>query len=174
MNPETIIAELRGINAWRRGGEEIEQPDPKHIGEVLDAAADSLRSLIASNTTLRSGLGEARAEVAQLKGALALVQENCDAEYEALREERDEARAELARVTAERDGFKTSIGVMGDRMRLMDAELSALRQDKARMTGQLAMCADLLDEVRTGEDFECVCSDAADAARAAMKEVHHG
>lgn len=54
-------------------------------------------------------------------------------------------RAELARVKAERDGLKTSIGVMGDRMRLMDAELAALRRDKERMdwlecepTGRLA------------------------------------
>ena len=66
MNPETIIAELRRINAWRRGGEEIEQPDPKHIGEVLDAAADSLASLIASNTTLRRERSEARNQIAEL------------------------------------------------------------------------------------------------------------
>lgn len=29
----------------------------------------------------------------------------------------------------------------------------------------LIECADLLDEVRTGEDFECVCSEQADKAR---------
>lgn len=92
MNPETIIVELRGINAWRRGEDGVNPPEPAHFGEVLDAAAESLRSLIASNATLRRERGEARAEVAQLKGALALGQENCDTEYEELRRERDIAR----------------------------------------------------------------------------------
>jgi len=96
MKPETIIAELRSINAWRRGEDGVNPPEPKHMGEVLDAAADSLASLIASNTTLRRERREARAEVAQLKGALELGQENCDAEYEALREERDEAEKSVA------------------------------------------------------------------------------
>lgn len=71
MNPTDIITELRRINAWRRGDETIEQPDPTHYGEVLDAAAD---------------------EIAKLLGALALGQENCDAEYDELRRERDIAR----------------------------------------------------------------------------------
>lgn len=80
MNPEAIITELRRINAWRRGDETVGQPAPGHFGDVLDAAAESLASLVASNTTLRRERKEARAEVAQLKGALALGQENCDAE----------------------------------------------------------------------------------------------
>ena len=53
MNPETIIAELRRINAWRRGDETVGQPAPGHFGDVLDAAAESLAALVASNTTLR-------------------------------------------------------------------------------------------------------------------------
>jgi hypothetical protein len=40
-----------------------------------------------------SEVAQLRAEVAQLKGALALGQENCDAVYADLREERDAARA---------------------------------------------------------------------------------
>ena len=73
MSPETIIAELRRINAWRRGGEEIEQPDPTHMGEVLDAAAESLSSLIASNTTLRRERNESEKSVEHLKEANAVL-----------------------------------------------------------------------------------------------------
>ena len=53
MNPETIIAELERINRWRRGDESEPQPAPKSMGETIDAAVTSLRSLLASNTTLR-------------------------------------------------------------------------------------------------------------------------
>lgn len=83
-------------------------------------------------------------EVGQLKAALALGQENCDAEYDTLREERDEARAELARVTAERDGMKYECNcyhemcsrlweVAGDKRdgtcdQIVIAELAALRR----------------------------------------------
>ena len=84
-----------------------------------ERAAVAHASLIASNTTLRRERGEARAEVAQLKGALALGQENCDAEYEELRRERDVARdglrdsakfngelqAEIVRLTVDRDNW---------------------------------------------------------------------
>lgn len=88
-------------------------------------------------------------EVGQLKAALALGQENCDAEYDTLREERDEARAELARVTAERDGMKYECNcyhemcsrlweVAGDKRdgtcdQIVIAELAALRRDKERL-----------------------------------------
>ena len=46
MSPETIITQLEQINSWRRGEESEPQPDPKHVGEVIDAAVASLRSLI--------------------------------------------------------------------------------------------------------------------------------
>ena len=51
MNPETIIAQLEQINSWRRGEESEPQPDPKHVGEVIDAAVASLRSLVARSAT---------------------------------------------------------------------------------------------------------------------------
>ena len=63
MNPETIIAQLEQINSWRRGEESEPQPDPKHVGKVIDAAVASLRSLIASNTTLRDQRDATRAEL---------------------------------------------------------------------------------------------------------------
>lgn len=87
MNTETIIAELERFQKRFAGGD----------SKTIDAAVTSLRSLVASNATLRNQRNDTRAEVTKLKAALALGQENCDAEYETLREERDEARAEEMR-----------------------------------------------------------------------------
>jgi hypothetical protein len=90
-------------------------------------------------------------EVAKLKAAIELGQENCDAEYDALRKERDEARAtcaelvtdgnaitlaaKLARVTAERDAefarSDTELAAAAEKE-------SALRADLARVTAELA------------------------------------
>ena len=43
--------------------------------------------------------------------------------------------------------------------------MSALEVEAQELSTMLAKCADTLDEVRTGEDFECVCHEAADDAR---------
>ena len=75
MNPKTIITELRRINAWRRGDETVGQPAPGHFGDVLDAAAESLAALIASNTTLRRERREARAELKQRKADVTRMEE---------------------------------------------------------------------------------------------------
>lgn len=76
MSPETIITQLEQINSWRRGEESEPQPDPKHVGEVIDAAVASLRSLIASNTTLRRERGDASALLATSKAGNASLVEN--------------------------------------------------------------------------------------------------
>ena len=77
---------------------------------------------------------DARAEVSQLKGALALGQENCDSEYEALREERDAARADLK---AYQDAVDAQPWATDDPIRvLLDRvtnELAELRRDKERL-----------------------------------------
>ena len=136
MNPETIIAQLEQINAWRRGEESEPQPDPKHVGEVIDAAVASLRSLIASNTTLRS---EARAELKQRKADVTRMEEclrnsgrNMDEAQEQIAE-RDARVADLsdalARVTAERDAAKAE--ALGNAASYRDAD--ARRAENYRM-----------------------------------------
>ena len=113
MKPETIIAELRRINAWRRGGEEIEQPDPTHMGEVLDAAAESLSSLIASNTTLRRERNESEKSVEHLKEANSVLLDDVA-----------DLRAELTKS----DSRWQSLAVVGREVVTADeAELNALR-----------------------------------------------
>ena len=38
LSPHLCAAALRNYNAWRRGSETIEQPDPVEIGVAIDAA----------------------------------------------------------------------------------------------------------------------------------------
>ena len=67
-------------------------------------------------------IAELREKVAQLEGALALGQENCDAAYGDLREERDEARANEAAAL----GLVSRIReALGDNGRHMQPELIA-------------------------------------------------
>jgi hypothetical protein len=37
-----IITFLRAFNRWRRGDEDLEQPDVRKVGEMIDAACDHL------------------------------------------------------------------------------------------------------------------------------------
>ena len=44
-----LYERLRHYNRWRRGDEEIPQPDPKELGELIDSAADRLEVLELEN-----------------------------------------------------------------------------------------------------------------------------
>ena len=84
MKPTTdIVEELRLYNRWRRGDEAITAPDPTTLGKLLDDAADRIEHLFAS------GIHTCHAD--------------CKRPMCVLRRERDNALADLARVTAERD-----------------------------------------------------------------------
>jgi hypothetical protein len=42
MTPAEAAATLRQFNEWRRGDEDIPQPDPREISEAIDAAAEMI------------------------------------------------------------------------------------------------------------------------------------
>ncbi len=42
MTPTEITTILRQFNEWRRGDEDIPQPDPREIGEAIDAAVEMI------------------------------------------------------------------------------------------------------------------------------------
>lgn len=44
MNKSEVIAKLDYFNNWRRG-EDLAQPDPKKIGEVIDEAIKLLKGI---------------------------------------------------------------------------------------------------------------------------------
>ena len=45
MTPTETAAILRQFNEWRRGDEDIPQPDPCEIGEAIDAAVEMIERL---------------------------------------------------------------------------------------------------------------------------------
>ena len=95
MNPKAIINELRRINAWRRGDETVGQPAPGHFGDVMDDAA-----ILIEQTDARCIEREERIE--QMAAAW------------------DKTKADLARVTAERDAAKAE--ALGNAASYRDAD----------------------------------------------------
>jgi hypothetical protein len=63
MTPTSDLpVRLREFNRWRRGDETLEQPHPKDIGKMIDAAADRLEELereLAAERALADRLAEA-------------------------------------------------------------------------------------------------------------------
>ena len=45
MTPTETAAILRQFNEWRRGDEDIPQPDPREIGAAIDAAVEMIERL---------------------------------------------------------------------------------------------------------------------------------
>ena len=45
MTPTEVAATLRQFNEWRRGDEDIPQPDPRVIGKAIDAAVEMIERL---------------------------------------------------------------------------------------------------------------------------------
>jgi seryl-tRNA synthetase len=63
MKTEKAIQVLRDYNLWRRGNEEMEQPDPREIGEAIDSVLVVIQKAEAE-------LDEARADLGHLKEQL--------------------------------------------------------------------------------------------------------
>lgn len=52
MTPTETAAILRQFNEWRRGDDEtIEQPEPREIGEAIDAAVEMIEQLEAAESS---------------------------------------------------------------------------------------------------------------------------
>ena len=51
MTPAETAAFLRQFNEWRRGDEDIPQPDPRVIGEAIDAAVEMIDRLEAAESS---------------------------------------------------------------------------------------------------------------------------
>ena len=47
MTPAEVATKLRAFNEWRRGDEDIPQPDPRVIGKAIDAAVEMIDRLAA-------------------------------------------------------------------------------------------------------------------------------
>jgi hypothetical protein len=52
MTPTETAAILRQFNEWLRGDEDIPQPDPREIGEAIDAAVEMIERLEAAESSV--------------------------------------------------------------------------------------------------------------------------
>ena len=52
MTPAETAAFLRQFNEWRRGDEDIPQPDPREIGEAIDAPIEMIERLKAAESSV--------------------------------------------------------------------------------------------------------------------------
>ena len=54
MTPSEVAATLRQFNGWRRDfDDKFEQPDPREIGEAIDAAVEMIERMKVYETALR-------------------------------------------------------------------------------------------------------------------------
>jgi hypothetical protein len=83
MTPAETAATLRQFNEWRRGDEDIPQPDPREIGEAINAAIEMIERLESSEKE------RANANAAAVNIAL---------EAERLQCENDALRAKIAAI----------------------------------------------------------------------------
>ena len=102
-----IVTFLRKFNRWRRGDEDLEQPDARRVGEAIDAACDNLADLeqrfrekCMKETRLQCQLDERWGMRRELEAALGVTagMENNESlrvglqAIKKLQDERDEAR----------------------------------------------------------------------------------
>jgi hypothetical protein len=67
MTAKEVIDALTYYNTWRRGAE-IEMPEPKNVGQAIDAAINIIESLLsASIDTLTSNLHLCDGDICTLK-----------------------------------------------------------------------------------------------------------
>jgi hypothetical protein len=96
MKTEKAIQVLRDYNLWRRGNEDMEQPDPREIGEAIDTAIESMEALSEWKTLMSWG-GTPEIINDFIKGQQSRIYAAQDAE-----EQRDRLAEALQRV---RDGY---------------------------------------------------------------------
>ena len=111
MTPAETAAFLRQFNEWRRGDEDIPQPDPRVIGEAIDAAVEMIDRLEAAEKDI--------AMKEEVIDSLATVIKRLDAQCDAAEKERDidekriaDLMADLNRVGHENDALRAKIEQM--------------------------------------------------------------
>lgn len=87
MTPTEVAVKLRAFNEWRRGDEDIPQPDPREIGEAIDAAIEMIDRLEAAEADAL--------EQARLNGMGASREAALIAKLEAAEKERDDVAQQL-------------------------------------------------------------------------------
>ena len=105
MTPTETATILRNYNLWRRGNlEGMPQPDPREIGEAIDAAVEMIDRLEAAEKELESWKGLAQ-QLGNEVGALRF-------RLERRQDELNRLRANLESAEKERDALRARIEAM--------------------------------------------------------------
>lgn len=125
MTPTETAAILRQFNEWRRGDEDIPQPDPREIGEAIDAAIAMIDRLEAAES---DALEQARLNGAGASREAALMAKLEAAEKDIALKERiiDSLGSTLNAVANERDALRARIEEM-EKQEPFDADSDAFR-----------------------------------------------
>ena len=117
MTPTETATILRQLNEWRRGDEDIPQPDPREIGEAIDAAIEMIERLESAESC--------DLEQARLNGMGSEREAALMAKLEAAEKtKRDWLRANapggwIDDLRVEHDALRAKIGRMEKRLRLI-------------------------------------------------------
>ena len=130
MTPAEAAAFLRRYNEWRRTDDRygMPYPDPREIGEAIDAAVEMIDRLEAAEKE-RDNANAAAAGVALHAGAM-------QDRLEAAEKSDAESIAMYRKARDERDALRTAVRHESDCVEAAKAEIDALRAKIARMERQ--------------------------------------
>ena len=139
MTPTETAAILRQFNEWRRGDDEtVEQPDPREIGEAIDAAVEMIDRLEAAEKSDAESIAMYR-KARDERDALRAENETLAAN---LRGKHSTAGATYAHLIAERDALRAAVRHEADCVEACKSEIDALRAKITEMEQQEPFDAD--------------------------------
>ena len=129
MTPTETAALLRQFNAWRRDfDDKIRQPDPREIGEAIDAAIEMIDRLEAAEADAL--------EQARLNGMGASREAALIAKLEAAEKERDDVAQQLVQSEIGKREISEAHNAVTRRLSVLADENTALRAKIAEMERQ--------------------------------------
>ena len=153
MNTDTntLAAQLREYNRWRRGDEALEQPPPARIGKMLDQAADRLEQ----HGDLTDAADPNGSTCARLKW---------------WKDQNDELSEQLEQVQTDADEWSNMARSRKLQADKASRELAAERALADRLAASLEV---LLEYAETGEVADHADTHTAERAAAAWKEARN-
>ena len=130
MTPTEVAAFLRNYNVWRRGNlDDQPMPDPRQIGEAIDAAIELLDRLEAAEKDI--------AIKEEVIDSLAAVIKRLDAQCDAAEKSDAESIAMYRKARDERDALRAENAALVDDMNLLRNNNMALRAKIEAMEKQV-------------------------------------
>ena len=122
MTPAQVAAKLQHFNEWRRGHhDDAAQPDPREIGEAIDAAVEMIERLEAAEKSDAESLAMYRKARDERDALRAAVRHEADC-VEACKSEIDRLRAENAGLVDDMSLLRDNNAVLRARVEAMERQ----------------------------------------------------